>query len=154
MWRSSYNSRVFGSALALFLLGCQAGDGKVGSTAKTAPAPTPAAGSSTAPKSAPATAPTIADVAVTSPYAGDIQKICNAMRLSGADKDPGGAQVVVANWLAGNIETSEAHTFLVDLAPLNGGAKADRLEGEAKKVGLPGCALATLWRAPGATIGG
>ncbi len=96
----------------------------------------------------PAVAAPVAPVEVptASPYAADVQRICNSMHLSGADADPGGAQVVVANWLAGHIETSQAHDFLVEISPLVGVAKADRLESEAKKVGLPGCALAVAWR--------
>lgn len=89
-----------------------------------------------------------------SPYAGDIQNICNSLALSGADKDPGGRQVVVANWLASHVATKEGHDFLIEISPLQGAAKADRLDGEAHKVGLPGCALSAMWRVPGATVGG
>jgi hypothetical protein len=113
----------------------------------------------TAPKpgaTAAAAAPVPVPVMMTpgSPYAGDIQNICNALALSGADKDPGGRQVVVANWLASHVATKEGHDFLVEISPLQGLAKADRLDGEAHKVGLPGCALSAMWRVPGATVGG
>lgn len=120
-----------------FLFGCQPGEEDhsvkpVPPTPPTPPAPM-------------VNAPPI-EVPTATPYAADIQRICHAMHLSGADTDPGGAQVVVANWLAGHIETPQAHDFLVEIAPLVGAAKADRLDAEAHKVGLPDCALAPIWR--------
>jgi hypothetical protein len=120
--------RILGFVL---LLGCQHGEEDHSAARAPVVVPEPAAP---------------VEVATATPYAGDIQRICNSMHLSGADKDPGGAQVVVANWLAGHIETSQAHDFLVEISPLVGVPKADRLESEAKKVGLPGCALAAAWR--------
>ena len=91
-------------------------------------------------------------VVAATPYANDVQKICNAIHLSGADQEKGGASVIVANWLAGNIETTEGHGFLVELAQLAPAPKADRLDLEAKKLGLPGCALSAMWRVPGAKM--
>ena len=116
--------------LFVLLVGCQHGEDDRGKPAPVA---------SIAP-------PAPIEVPTSSPYASDVQKICNSVHLSGADTDPGGAQVVVANWLAGHIETPQAHDFLVEISPLVGAAKADRLEAEAQKVGLPGCALAVAWR--------
>lgn len=98
------------------------------------PAPTPAA--------APAASPP-------SPYTSDIENLCDAVIRSGADQlSPGDRTLAVAEWLGGHLQTEEAHQYLVKIAPLEGNAKADALEAEARRVGLPGCPLAAEWRAP------
>lgn len=79
-------------------------------------------------------------------YAADIQKICDVRHLSGTDTDRDGDQVKIAMWLGGHLETQEARKFLVDIQPLKGPQKADRLVAEAKSNGLPDCALAAEWR--------
>jgi hypothetical protein len=84
---------------------------------------------------------------VTTPYAQDIQKICDAERLSGALEQPEGArQMAIAQWLGPAIETDEARTFLASLAQVTGAAKGDRLRDEARRVGLDDCALAASWK--------
>jgi hypothetical protein len=83
----------------------------------------------------------------TSTYAQDIARLCDAIRLSGAsDKHGQERQLVVAMWLGKNLETPEAHDFLVRIQPLEGSAKASALEDEARRVGHANCPLADLWR--------
>ena len=83
-----------------------------------------------------------------SPYTSDIDNLCDVMVRSGADQlAPGERQLATAEWLGSHIQTDEAHEFLVKIQPLEGNAKADALEAEAKRIGLPGCALAAEWRA-------
>lgn len=112
--------------------GCQA------SESKPAPAPRPTAAPTDIPK---------ADV--TKDYAADIGKLCDVIRLSGAPDDDA-QTLTTANWLAANLVTQESRKFLVSIQPLIGGAKADALDAEAKRVGLETCALSELWRKPGA----
>jgi hypothetical protein len=82
-------------------------------------------------------------------YAADIAKLCDVMTRSGADRLAPDEQVfTTARWLAGNLATQEARTYLANLQRLDGAAKADALDAEARKVGLAGCALAAAWRVP------
>ena len=82
-------------------------------------------------------------------YAGDIAKLCDVVRLSGAEAEsPQDRRVPIANWLAANLSTTESRQFLAQIQPLDGAAKADALDAEARRVGLPGCALAAEWRSP------
>jgi hypothetical protein len=78
-------------------------------------------------------------------YAADIQKICDVRALSGTDKDRDGASVKIAIWLGQNLKTEEGKHFLVEIQPLQGQAKADALNAEAKRNGLSDCALASEW---------
>jgi len=82
-----------------------------------------------------------------SPYAKDIEALCEAISRSGAANDDS-RTLTIANWLAANLTTPESRKFLVEIQPLVGNAKADALEAEAKRVGLAGCALAVEWRTP------
>ncbi len=52
----------------------------------------------------------------------------------------------MAMWLGKNLETPEAHDFLVRIQPLEGSAKANALDDEAHHVGYAKCALADEWR--------
>ncbi len=82
-------------------------------------------------------------------YADDVRRLCGVISLSGADQVPAGERALpIANWLAANLKTAESRKFLVAIQPLVGEPKAAALEAEAKRVGLPGCALATEWRVP------
>ena len=82
-------------------------------------------------------------------YAKDIDKLCNVLVYSGADKEPeGGRQLTVAKWLGPNLETTEVHTFLAKLQTLGPAAKADALDAEAKRVGMASCPLSAEWRKP------
>ncbi|MBA3460447.1 MAG: hypothetical protein H0T46_10830 [Deltaproteobacteria bacterium] len=82
-------------------------------------------------------------------YAQDIAALCDCVSRSGADKGEEDARALtIANWLSANLKTPESRKFLVEIQPLVGDAKANRLDAEAKRVGLSGCALAAEWRAP------
>ena len=115
--------------------------------------PTPAAGN---PAPAPASVQTAASPpAPTGPiaddYQADIDNLCDVLKRSGADQlTPGEQPPVIAMWLGPNIKTKAGHNFLVTIAPLQGVAKADALDAEAKRVGVAACPLAAEWRKPGA----
>ena len=80
-------------------------------------------------------------------YASDIRKLCDSIKLSGAEEYPKPERALpLANWLAANLETPESRQFLVKIQPLVGEPKAQALEAEAKRMGLDGCALASEWR--------
>lgn len=82
-------------------------------------------------------------------YAGDIAKLCDVVRLSGAEAEsPEDRRLPVASWLAANLATAESRQFLAQIQPLEGANKAEALDAEARRVGLTGCALAAEWRAP------
>jgi hypothetical protein len=82
-------------------------------------------------------------------YKRDIEKVCDVVALSGAagmaDND---RMFTIANWLSANLESPQTRTYLARIQPLTGNAKAEALEAEARRVGLPGCALAAEWRRP------
>jgi hypothetical protein len=81
-------------------------------------------------------------------YKADIQKLCDSMSLSGADKLDKLERVAPhAKWLGENLGTRDAQMFLIGIKPLKGEAYAQALEAEAKRVGLTaGCALANEFR--------
>jgi len=86
---------------------------------------------------------------VSEPYRADIESLCDSIVRSGADRLPAGERSpVIATWLGGHLQTSEAHEYLVRIQPLVGEPKAAALDAEARRVGLPGCALAASWRVP------
>lgn len=144
-------------------LGCQgkdppkpsAGDPPAAESAKpAAPSAKPAAPSAEAPAAsakpaAPPAEPAAPAAPVTGEYAADIEKLCDVVRLSGVGSARTDDRLVpIANWLAANLTTLEARRFLVHIQPLGGTRKADALDAEARRVGLPGCNLAAEWRAP------
>lgn len=96
----------------------------------------------------PAPTQSVRTAAPGSAYAKDIEALCDAVKRSGAEDDPGARQLTIANWLAANLTTPESRQFLVKIQPLVGEEKAQALETEAKRVGLPGCPLAAEWRTP------
>ena len=108
--------------LVLVLAGCQRGE------SSSEPAPPPVA-----PRS--------------DEYAADIAALCDCVKRSGAADDDSRA-LTIANWLAANLKTPESRKFLVQIQPLAAEPKATALEAEARRVGLPGCALAAEWRTP------
>ena len=84
-----------------------------------------------------------------SDYAKDIAALCDSVTRSGADKVEEEARTLtIANWLGTNLKTPESRQFLVQIQPLVGAPQATALDNEAKRVGLPGCALAAQWRTP------
>ncbi len=82
-----------------------------------------------------------------SEYAQDIAALCDSVARSGATDDDSRA-LTIANWLDATLKTPESRKFLVQIQPLAPEPKATALEAEARRVGLPGCALAALWRVP------
>jgi hypothetical protein len=87
--------------------------------------------------------------AVSEAYRLDITTLCDVIARSGADQVPRRERAVrIAIWLGPNLQTAEAHDYLVKIGPLVGEAKAAALEAEAARVGLARCALADEWRAP------
>ena len=159
---------LFAAALAALAasvaLGCQgggpskpsAGDPPAGAAAppqaqapSAAPTETqaPPAASPTPPPAAPAGAAAAAPPSKA--YAGDIEKLCDVVRLSGAEHEsPEDRRLPIANWLAANLTTTESRQFLARIQPLVGEQKADALEAEARRVGLSSCSLAAEWRLP------
>ena len=114
------------ACLLVATLGCQSGNGD---------------------KPAPVTS--VLSTAPGSPYAKDIEALCESVSRSGADKiEPDAKTLTIANWLAANLTTAESRKFLVQIQPLVGEAKAEALDSEAKRVGLSRCALAAEWRTP------
>jgi hypothetical protein len=84
------------------------------------------------------------------PYRADIARLCDVLVQSGADQLPAGERLLaIVQWLPEHLETQDSHAFLARIQPLEGEAKADALDAEARRVGLPGCALAAEWRADG-----
>lgn len=97
----------------------------------------------------PAPVKSVISTAQGSPYAKDIEALCESVTRSGADKiEPEARTLTIANWLAANLTTPESRKYLVEIQPLVGDAKAAALESEAKRVGLAKCALAAEWRTP------
>jgi len=85
---------------------------------------------------------------VSEPYRSDIENLCDSLARSGADQLPSGDRALaLATWLAAHQETQEAHDYLARIQPLTGEPKAAALEAEARRAGLPRCALADQWRA-------
>jgi hypothetical protein len=88
-----------------------------------------------------------AAAAASGPYRADIVRLCDVVVQSGADRLPEGERLLaIVQWLPAHLETQEAHEFLARIQPLEGEAKARALDTEARRVGLPGCALAAAWR--------
>ena len=82
-------------------------------------------------------------------YRSDIDNLCDAVARSGADQRPAAEHpLLIARWLGDHIHTDEARQYLAQIQPLTGEAKATALEAEARRVGLPRCALADQWRSP------
>ncbi|MDQ3336813.1 MAG: hypothetical protein M4D80_16735 [Myxococcota bacterium] len=80
-------------------------------------------------------------------YAEDIQKLCDSLALSGADKMEKLERVAPhSKWLGENLKTKAAQQFLIKTQPLKGETKASAFEAEAKRVGLSGCTLAAEFR--------
>jgi hypothetical protein len=84
-------------------------------------------------------------------YTRDIERVCDARRLAGIEGQPGtNPQLVVAQWLDGNLETAAARDFLAKMSAMDGAAKVAALDAEAARVGLTaGCALAREWASSG-----
>ncbi len=82
-------------------------------------------------------------------FRADLEKICNAKQLSGADQETGGqATYLLAQWLNTNVTSTEGHAFLVEFAKLGQDkpARRKKLEGAVAQLGLAGCPLVDDWR--------
>jgi hypothetical protein len=80
-------------------------------------------------------------------YRTDIVMLCDSLHLSHADQEPKEQQwATQAIWLARATKTEAAHEFFVKIKPLEGNARAQALDDEARRVGLDKCALASEWR--------
>jgi hypothetical protein len=129
-------------------LGCQGSSSKP-SAGDPAAAPAASASAPSAPPPAAPSATPPAGAPAAKAYADDIKKLCDVVKLSGAESYPADERMLpIANWLAANLATPESRQFLVRIQPLVGEPKAEALEAEARRTGLSGCALATEWRAP------
>jgi hypothetical protein len=83
----------------------------------------------------------------TSAYGRDFERLCNAEKYSGALEEPEEARpLMVAQWLGPNLETSQAHDFLVHIQPLGPMDKYVAIDGEAHRLGLTDCPLALVWK--------
>jgi len=82
------------------------------------------------------------------PFGRDMDRICNAVEQSGASQQPDSRAFLIAQWLGRNLESQEGRHFLAKIQPLEGAAKADALDDQARQVGLGGCPLALEWRQP------
>jgi len=127
----------------VLIAGCQSTD-KADKADQAASAP-----AATAPATPTAPAPGGGPAPTGAAYKADIGKLCDVVSLSGAaGMEAGDRSYTIAQWLPANLTTPESKQFLVKIQPLVGNAKAAALEDEAKRVGLPGCALAAEWRTP------
>jgi hypothetical protein len=83
------------------------------------------------------------------PLRADLDRICQAMTLSGADQEQAAnATYVMATWLDANIASEAGRAFLVEFAQLgqDRAARVAKLDGAARRVGLPACPLIEQWR--------
>jgi hypothetical protein len=79
-------------------------------------------------------------------YGRDMEKVCNAMKESGAAEQPEETRMImIARWLGKNLETNKMHAFLVKIQPLAPDEKAAAFEAEARSVGLADCPIAREW---------
>lgn len=80
------------------------------------------------------------------PYALDLEQICNAEERSGAlEQDPSMRSVQVASWLANNLVTDESRALLGELAAMAPDQKAKALAAEAEKHAIAPCPMAAVW---------
>jgi hypothetical protein len=134
------------AAVAFVLAACQSGSAKVSGSP---PASAPESGSAPPPALAPTAdpAPSQELAQLAGDYPADVDRLCNAMKYSGADKQaPGARQMLIAAWLGPNLKTQEIRSFLVHFQTLSTGDKKKALLAEAAKAGLPGCPLADEWK--------
>lgn len=134
--------------VACVLVACQTSSTPT-ETKETAPVPArPVPAPVPSPGPAPATPPRPSNRPTDGAYARDITNLCNALTLApGLDTARGNdRQIVIAMWLGKVLETQASRDWLAEIQPLQGQAKADALQSEAKRVGLDDCALAAEWR--------
>ncbi len=84
------------------------------------------------------------------PYVRDIDRICHAEEHSGAlQEEPGARPMMVALWLAKNMETDEGRTFSAKLSQASPKEKVALLKAEADKARIKDCALIKAWSGGG-----
>jgi hypothetical protein len=88
--------------------------------------------------------PEPAKPAIDSEYAKDVDRICNAIKYSGAEgiEDTNERVIKMAEWLKKNLKTPEATKLMQSFASMVPEQRETFLRSEAKKAGLDGCALA------------
>lgn len=87
--------------------------------------------------------------AVDAAYKADFEALCDVINRSGtAELEPNERAMKIAAWLGSNLKTQDGRKFLSKMRPLQGTAKADLLDEEARRLGLSGCPLAAEWRKP------
>src|SRR5258708_34069064 len=80
--------------------------------------------------------------AASDPYAQDVANICDVMQRSGATgMASNDARFVTAKWFGAHLKTEAAPQFLFRIKPLEGVAKPEALDADARRVGLARCAL-------------
>ena len=83
------------------------------------------------------------------PLRADLDLICHARTLSGADQEQAAnATYVMATWLDANVTSDAGRTFLVEFAQLgqDKAARVAKLEQAVKRTGLSACPLIEQWR--------
>ena len=93
--------------------------------------------------------PGSAKAAPPDPLRDDLDRICNAVTLSGADQDSSAqGTYIMAQWLDANITSAPGREFLVEFARLGNdkAARIAKLEDNAARVGLASCPLVAYWR--------
>jgi hypothetical protein len=83
------------------------------------------------------------------PLREDLERICNAYALSGADQDPSAnGTYLLATWLDANVTSEAGRAFLVEFAQLgqDRAARVAKLEEAQRRVGLASCPLVAHWR--------
>lgn len=80
------------------------------------------------------------------PYARDLDRICNAEEQSGAlDKQPGDRAMHVAIWLATELESQEARDLSAALSPMAAPERGTRLKSELAKFNIQKCEMLHAW---------
>jgi hypothetical protein len=101
--------------------------------------PTPSAKTTTA-------AEEPAKVALATPYARDLDRICNAEEQSGAlDEIPSARGQHVGVWLATNLESQEGRTLSVSLVQLAPPERIARLKGVLAEHSIGDCEILSTW---------
>jgi hypothetical protein len=86
------------------------------------------------------------EAAADTPYVRDIDRICHAEEHSGALKEePGARPMMVALWLAKNMESEEGRTFAAKISQGSPDEKVALLKAEADKAKIKDCALIEAW---------
>lgn len=83
----------------------------------------------------------------TTPFARDLDRICHGEERSGALEKPRGERpMLVAYWLANNIESQDGREFLGRFGRSDASGKVALLDSETRRVGLSSCPLIERWK--------